>query len=152
MKWRIVPVWHQLGACVALNVNLRWCAFKSISFMQTLSALFSWAFIIIRGREIRSSSHEPSSSWFSHTPGWRWINYSLSFGRNYFFSMNLFWDINWVMPKNIFLSCFLFLLIASFFFRMRFKIILNDAVKNRISNSSCNIFPTCNTLLFFCNY
>ena len=62
--------------------------------------------------------------------------------------MNLFSDIYWIMPKDIFLSGFLFLLVASFLLRMRLKIVLNDTVKNGVSNSWSHIFSTSDTLLF----
>lgn len=53
------------------------------------------------------------------------------------------------MSKNVFISCLLFFLITSFLFGMRFEVIFNNTVKNRISYSCRNIFSTSNALLFF---
>lgn len=135
---------------MTLNMNLRRWTFKPISFMKTLSAFFTRTFVI-RSWKIWSCSDKSSSSWFSPTSGWRWINYSFCFCSD-LFTVNFLLDINRIMSKNIFISCLLFLLIASFFIRMRFYVIFNYTVENRISHGSSQILSTCNTLLFFCYY
>lgn len=135
---------------MTLNMKLRRWTFKSISFMHTLSALFTWTFII-RGRKIRPSSGKGSPSWFSPSSWWRRINNSFCFSSN-FFAMNSLLNINWVMSKNIFISCLLIFFITSLFFRMWLEIIFNNAVKDWISYSCCDILSTSNTLLFFSNY
>jgi hypothetical protein len=53
------------------------------------------------------------------------------------------------MPKNVFLSGFLFLFIRSFLLRVSFKVVLNNAVKNGVSDSCCHVFSASNTLGLF---
>lgn len=146
MKRRIISVRHKFRASVALDMKLGRWAFESISFMHTLPAFFAWTFII-RSRKIRSSSSECSTSWFSSS-WWRWVNNGFCFS-SYFFTMDSLLNINWIMAKNVFISCLLFFFITSFFFRMRFEVILDDTVKDGISNSCGDILTASNTLLFF---
>jgi hypothetical protein len=53
------------------------------------------------------------------------------------------------MSKNVFLSGFVFLFIRSFLLRVSFEVILNNAVKNRVSDSRRHIFSASNTLGLF---
>ena len=150
MKRRVLSVCHKFSTSMTLNMKLRSWTFKPISFMHALSALLAWTFIIRSGK-IWACSDKAPSSWFSSS-SWRWRIYNCFRFSSNLFTMNSLFHINWVMPKNVFISCLLFFLITSFLFGMRFEIIFNNAVKNRIPNSCSNIFSTSNALLFFCLY
>lgn len=144
-RW-IVSTGHQLSTCMTANMNLWRSALKSVPWMCALSTLLAWT-LIIRGWQVRTSSNKSSTS-YSFVASWcRFWNYGFCF--DCFLTVNLFSDINRIMPKDIFFSGLLFLFVASFLLRMRLKIVLNDTVKNWVSNCWSHIFSTSYTLLLF---
>ena len=144
MQWWIISTGHQLSTSMTANMNLGRGALESVPWMSAFSALFTWT-LIIRSRQVRTSSNKSSSPSPFVAFWWRIWNYGFCF--DCLLPVNLFSDIYWIMPKDIFLSGFLFLLVASFLLRMRLKIVLNDTVKNGVSNSWSHIFSTSDTLL-----
>jgi hypothetical protein len=144
MQWWIISTGHQLSTCMTANMNLRRGALESVPWMSAFSALFTWT-LIIRSWQVRTSSNKSSSPSPFVAFWWRIWNYGFCF--DCLLPVNLFSDIDRIMPKDIFLSGLLFLLVASFLLRMRLKIVLNDTVKNWVSNSWSHIFSTSDTLL-----
>ena len=62
--------------------------------------------------------------------------------------MNFLLNIDWIKTKNTFLFLLFFIFWISFFIRMSFYIIVNNACKSGISNSSSNLFPALNAGVF----
>ena len=127
---------------MAGNVYLGRWALETVSGVGALPAFFAWIFIV-RGRKVRSCSCKSASS-----RSWWRIDYSFAFGWNLFAVYPLL-NIDGVMSKDIFFPCFLFLFIRSFLFRMIFEVILNDTVKNWVSDSRCHVFSASYALGLF---
>lgn len=113
---------------------------KTIANSHTLSTFFP--IVIIRGTEVRSHSGSSTSS----SPGSRFFNFCL-YGN--LFAVNSLLNIDGIKTKDVFLFEFFFLFRVSFFARVAFEVIINDAGKGCISYCCCDLFSALNTSIFF---